>query len=61
MGRRIYPRLRIRVGFEILRRFFLVAGIDDLLNGGRDYFFGLQLRFDDEDLKPLIPFAPVAL
>jgi phospholipid/cholesterol/gamma-HCH transport system substrate-binding protein len=60
-GRRIYPRLRIRAGFEIIRRFWLLAGVDDLLTGGRDYFFGLQLRFDDEDLKPLIPFATGAL
>jgi len=25
------------------------------------YFVGLQLRFDDEDLKPLIPLGAVAL
>jgi phospholipid/cholesterol/gamma-HCH transport system substrate-binding protein len=60
-GRRIYPRLRIRAGFEIIRRFWLLAGIDDVITGGRDYFFGLQLRFDDEDLKPLIPLGAVAL
>jgi phospholipid/cholesterol/gamma-HCH transport system substrate-binding protein len=61
LGRRIYPRLRIRLGFEIIRRFWLLAGIDDLINGGRDYFVGFQLRFDDQDLKPLIPFATGAL
>ena len=60
-GRRIWPRLRVRAGFEIIRRFWLLAGIDDAINGGRDYFFGLQLRFDDQDLKPLIPFATGAL
>jgi phospholipid/cholesterol/gamma-HCH transport system substrate-binding protein len=60
-GRRIYPRIRIRAGYEIIRRFWLVAGIDNLLTGGRDYFFGLQLRFDDQDLKPLIPFATGAI
>ncbi len=60
-GRRVWPRLRIRAGFEIIRRFWLLAGIDDAINGGRDYFFGLQLRFDDQDLKPLIPFATGAL
>jgi hypothetical protein len=27
----------------------------------RDYFLGLQLRFDDNDLKTILPFAgPVA-
>ena len=61
IGRRAWPRLRIRAGYEILRRFWLLAGIDDIINGGRDYYFGLQLRFDDEDLKPLIPLGAVAL
>ena len=60
-GRRVWPRMRIRAGFEIIRRFWLLAGVDDIINGGRDYFFGLQLRFDDEDLKPLIPLGAVAL
>ncbi|MCZ6807446.1 MAG: MlaD family protein [Deltaproteobacteria bacterium] len=61
IGRRAWPRLRIRAGYEILRRFWLLAGIDDIINPGRDYYFGLQLRFDDEDLKPLIPLGAVAL
>lgn len=60
-GRVVYPRLRIRAGFELLRRFWLVAGVDNIMNPGRDYFVGLQLRFDDEDLKPLIPLGAVAI
>ncbi len=60
-GRRIWPRLRVRAGFELVKRFWLVAGIDDAINPTRDYFVGLQLRFDDEDLKPLIPLGAVAL
>jgi phospholipid/cholesterol/gamma-HCH transport system substrate-binding protein len=61
-GRTAWPRLRVRAGFELIRRLWLLAGIDSILQGGgRDYFFGLQLRFDDEDLKPLIPFGAVAL
>ena len=24
----------------------------------REYFLGAQLRFDDEDLKTVLPFAP---
>ncbi|UCH28349.1 MAG: MCE family protein, partial [Myxococcales bacterium] len=60
-GRRVWPRLRIRAGFELIRRLWLLAGIDDTINPGRDYFVGLQLRFDDEDLKPLIPLGAVAL
>ncbi|MDH3201799.1 MAG: MlaD family protein [Myxococcales bacterium] len=61
LGRFAWPRLRVRAGYEVLRRFWLLAGIDNIINGGRDYFFGLQLRFDDEDLKPLIPLTAVAL
>lgn len=60
-GRRVWPRLRVRVGFELIKRFWLLAGIDNAINQGRDYFVGLQLRFDDEDLKPLIPLGAVAL
>ncbi len=61
-GAQVLPRVRIRAGYEVLRRFWLLAGVDELLNSGtRDYFFGLQLRFDDEDLKPLIPLGAVAL
>ena len=60
-GRRVWPRLRVRAGFEIVKRFWLLAGIDDAINPSRDYFVGLQLRFDDQDLKPLIPLGAVAI
>jgi phospholipid/cholesterol/gamma-HCH transport system substrate-binding protein len=33
--------------------------VDDMLSSSRrDYFVGLQLRFNDEDLKSILPFAP---
>jgi phospholipid/cholesterol/gamma-HCH transport system substrate-binding protein len=60
-GRQIWPRIRVRAGFELVKRFWLLAGIDNAANIGRDYFVGLQLRFDDEDLKPLIPLGAVAV
>ena len=60
-GRQVWPRTRIRAGFELIRRFWLLAGVDNVINNGRDWFLGLQLRFDDEDLKPLIPLGAVAL
>ena len=60
-GRQIWPRICVRAGFELVKRFWLLAGIDNAANIGRDYFVGLQLRFDDEDLKPLIPLGAVAL
>jgi phospholipid/cholesterol/gamma-HCH transport system substrate-binding protein len=60
-GRQIWPRIRVRAGFELVKRFWLLAGIDNAANIGRDYFVGLQLRFDDQDLKPLIPLGAVAI
>ena len=36
----------------------LVAGVDHVFtNDLRDYFVGLQLRFTDDDLKTILPFA----
>src|SRR5262249_42770187 len=58
-----FPRLKATLRWAIWeRRFFLVAGGDDLINltraragggGGIDYFLGAQLVFNDEDLKAL--------
>jgi hypothetical protein len=31
--------------------------VDDALNGTRDVFLGLMLRFNDDDLKGILPFA----
>lgn len=57
-GDRAFARLRTRAAYEVVRRLSLVAGMDDLLNENRDFFLGLQLRFNDEDLKSVLPFAP---
>ena len=36
----------------------LIGGIDHVfLADRRDYFLGLQLRFTDEDMKTVLPFA----
>jgi phospholipid/cholesterol/gamma-HCH transport system substrate-binding protein len=56
-GQQGFPRWRTRIGFEVLSRFWVVAGVDDVINDDRDVFLGLMLRFDDEDLKGLLPFA----
>lgn len=53
------PRLRARLGFQVLAQISVVAGVDDTLNENRDFFAGLQIRFDDTDLKALLPFAPL--
>jgi phospholipid/cholesterol/gamma-HCH transport system substrate-binding protein len=58
-GEELSPRWRIALGYEFIRKLWLLGGIDDILNGDRrDYFVGLQLRFTDHDLKTILPFTP---
>ena len=57
IGVQEFPRLRVRAAFEIVRKLWIVAGVDDALNQSRDYFLGLQIRFDDADLKAILPFT----
>lgn len=58
IGVETFPRIRQRVAFEVVRRFWVLAGVDDALNTDNvDFFLGLQLRFDDDDLKGILPFA----
>ena len=48
-----------RSAYEFIRKLWLLGGVDDILNSDRrDYFVGLQLRFTDQDLKTILPFAP---
>lgn len=57
-GESANPRLRIAAAFNILQRAWIIAGVDDILNGDRfDYFLGAQLRFNDDDIKSILPFA----
>jgi phospholipid/cholesterol/gamma-HCH transport system substrate-binding protein len=59
-GENVRPRWRERFQYEFVKRIWVVAGVDDLLNGDRtDYFVGAQLRFTDEDLKAILPFASI--
>jgi len=61
----VWPRLKLLAAWEFYRRIYIVGGVDDVFNdrpldgsgGGRDYFAGLQLRFNDEDLKALLLFG----
>jgi phospholipid/cholesterol/gamma-HCH transport system substrate-binding protein len=58
-GEVVLPRWRVSLGYEFVTRLWLLAGVDDILSQGRrDYFLGLQLKFNDEDLKTILPFAP---
>lgn len=65
----IWPRFKATAAWEFFRRLYVVGGIDDAFNdrpengtgGGRDYFLGAQLRFNDEDLKSLLLFGGSAI
>ncbi len=56
------PRYRVFLGYEFLTRLWVLGGVDDAFSSARrDYFLGLQLRFDDRDLKNIMPFTGGAL
>ncbi len=58
-GEVVVPRWRISLGYEFVNRVWLLGGVDDILSDSRrDYFVGLQLKFNDEDLKTILPFTP---
>jgi phospholipid/cholesterol/gamma-HCH transport system substrate-binding protein len=58
-GEVVLPRWRVSLGYEFVNRLWLLGGVDDILSGARrDYFVGAQLRFNDEDLKHILPFSP---
>ncbi|HEY3595329.1 MAG TPA: MlaD family protein [Polyangiaceae bacterium] len=59
-GEELQPRWRIALAYEFVNRLWMLAGVDEILNNDRrDYFVGLQLRFNDEDLKAMLPFASI--
>jgi phospholipid/cholesterol/gamma-HCH transport system substrate-binding protein len=61
-GEQISPRWRVALAYEFVRKLWLLGGVDDILNADRrDYFVGLQLRFNDKDLKTVLPFVPRGL
>lgn len=55
----VNPRFRAFWLYEFYDHLFAQAGIDDPLNADlRTWFLGAALRFTDDDLKSIIPFAP---
>lgn len=57
-GEEVQPRYRVSIGYEFIHRLWLLGGVDHLFASDlRDYFLGLQLRFTDDDLKTILPFA----
>lgn len=57
-GDNTFPRLRARVAYEIVSRLWILGGVDDAINETADFFLGAQLRFNDDDLKSILPFVP---
>ncbi|HWA74260.1 MAG TPA: MlaD family protein [Polyangiaceae bacterium] len=58
-GEVVLPRWRVSLGYEFVHRLWLIGGVDNILSDTeRDYFVGAQLKFNDEDLKTILPFAP---
>jgi phospholipid/cholesterol/gamma-HCH transport system substrate-binding protein len=54
----VQPRYRVYISYEFLKRLWLYGGVDHLFEPTlRDYFLGLQLRFNDDDLKTILPFS----
>ena len=65
-----YPRLKVLAALEFFRHIWIVGGVDDIINDrgsqagaltGRDYFFGAQLTFNDDDLRALLTIGGAAL
>lgn len=58
-GEEVQPRYRVYISYQFINRLWLLGGVDHLfLANRRDYFVGLMLRFTDDDLKAILPFAP---
>lgn len=54
----VQPRYRVYISYEFLTHLWINGGVDYLFDPTRrDYFLGLQLRFNDEDLKTILPFS----
>jgi len=57
-GEDIRPRYRVFIGYMFIKHLWLLGGVDHVFfPNRRDYFIGLTLRFTDQDLKAILPFA----
>ena len=51
----VRPRIRVRSRFSLFSNVYMAAGVDEVINSElTDFFFGLGLRFNDEDLKAIL-------
>ena len=56
------PRLKALALFEPIDHIYLHGGVDDALNSGTvDFFLGLGVRFNDDDLKTLLAVGGAGL
>ena len=54
----VTPRYRVYISYEFLTHLWINGGVDFLFEPTlRDYFLGMELRFNDEDLKTILPFS----
>lgn len=54
-GLDVRPRMRAFSTYQFFGAAYVAAGVDDVFNENRtNYFVGIGLRFDDEDLKAII-------
>lgn len=57
----VTPRYRVFASYQFINRLWILGGVDRVFSPrGRDYFIGLMLRFNDEDLKTILPFSPTS-
>jgi phospholipid/cholesterol/gamma-HCH transport system substrate-binding protein len=59
-GSQVNPRIRVRAAYEVVKKIWILGGMDDMINPSRDYYLGAQLRFNDEDLKRILPFVGIS-
>ncbi len=65
----VYPRLKMLAAWRFFSRLYVIGGADDILNerpqdgvgGGRDFFLGAFLRFNDRDLRNMLLIGGSAL
>jgi phospholipid/cholesterol/gamma-HCH transport system substrate-binding protein len=54
-----WPRVRALAAWEFVKHVYVAAGVDDGVNSAhRDFFFGVGVRFDDDDIKSILPVVP---
>lgn len=54
--------LKVFGNYDIVKNFFITAGVDDILNSDEDLrtlFFGFGIKFGDDDLKTLLGTVPI--